>query len=1042
MTNRKNEWNESLLLKCFRRLVLRIRPLGAKRICKICFSMVLLSFFIFTNFIFSMPVHALQSHLEFENITSIEGLSHDTVYSIVQDQAGFLWFGTEDGLNKYNGYEIEVYRGGHSANSIGNANCAFLYVDDSNSIWVASWGGGVQVLDQQNGLVKAYAHDPSDSDSISDNNIQNIFEDSRGVLWFGTYTGGLNRFDSKTETFTAYTNNESDNNSISDNRVWWIEEDLDGSLLIGTNKGLDKFNPDTGVFTHFSQIENRVRTIFRDKNNTLWLGTQKGLCRFNTDTGETKYYLHDIDNLAADVITSIFEDSQGNLWVGSSSGVNVFDRETGIFTRNTHNPDDAFSLGNDDVRVIFEDRSANIWIGTRGGGVSKIDIKPQKFKSYNKVQNDAITLSDINVSSIFQSSDEVLWVGTNNGGLNRFDLKANKQDYLLTDIAKEENRNILGICEDADSLWVGSLGGLNRIDKQSGLITTYKNDSEKKGTLSHNTVLSLIKDSKNIIWIGTLAGLNQYDRANDQFISYQYDNENSNSISSNMINCLYEDRTGNFWIGTQNGLNILDRDSGLFTRFIYDKDNSQGISDNIIYCIFEDSAQNMWIGTQYGLNRFDRASRSFSSYTTEDGLPNNCIKGIQADSSGKLWISTNKGISCFDTLERTFSNYNALDGLQGNGYNANACLTTRNGDILYGGTKGLDVITPSNIAKSAFKSPVVVTGFRVMDKKVDLNKTLNEKGIISLPYDENNIGLEIASLDFTMTKRNQYAYMLDGFDDDWFYIGTRNNFNYTNIPSGNYILRIKGTNSDGIWNEEGISVKIHISPPWWLSPVAYIAYALLIVLILFLIIRFIIAKQVRKREALSKLLQKTINVMSKIGEMRDLYTAGHQRRVQQLACAIAKEMGLKEDTINNIYFGSLIHDIGKINIASEYLNKPGKLTDLEFKILQSHVMLGHQVIEEIGFPEQVMAIVCQHHERLDGKGYPEGISGAQILLESRIVAVADVVEAMSSDRPYRAALGIDAALDEITKFKIIKFDGRVVDACTALFREKGFEFGV
>ena len=949
--------------------------MSARRNHKSLLEIFLLLIFIFAVSALGLPAHAAQTNFEFEHLTSVEGLSHDTVYAIVQDKAGFLWFGTEDGLDKYDGYEIEVYRGGHSAGSIGNANCAFLYVDGSNSIWIASWGSGIQVLDQQHDLVRTYSHDSSDPDSISDNNVHNIFEDSRGTLWIGTYTGGLNRFDRATETFETFIHNESDSNSISDNRVWWIGEDLDGSLLLGTNKGLDKLDPVTGIFTRFNQIENRVRTMLRDKNNTLWLGTQKGLCRFDTSSGEARYYLHENESAAADVITSLYEDSRGNLWVGSSSGVNIFDRETGLFTRHAHDPDVASSLGNNDVRVIFEDRSANIWIGTRGGGVSKVDIKPRKFRSYNSAQNDTITLSDINVSSIFQGNDEVLWVGTNNGGLNRFELKAKKQDYFLTDITKEENRNLLAICEDENSLWVGSLGGLNRLDKQTGLITTFRNDPDDKGTLSHQTVLSLLKDSRSILWIGTLGGLNRYDESTDRFISFQHDAENSSSISSNTVSCIYEDRMGSLWIGTQGGLNLLDRDSGEFTRFVYDKDNSRGISDSIIHCIFEDSSQNLWIGTQYGLNLFDRATGFFSSYTVEDGLPNNCIKGIQEDASGKLWISTNKGISNFDMAERTFSNYDALDGLQGNGYNANACIAARNGDLIFGGYKGLDVFNPGSIEKSAFASPIVVTRFRVMDKAADLHMIMGEKGILSLAHDENNIGLAFSSLDFTMVKRNQYAYMLEGFDKHWIDIGTRNSFDYTNIPSGHYILRIKGTNSDGIWNEEGVSVKINVSPPWWLSPVAFIAYALVTVLIFFAIIRFITQKQVRRQEALTKMLDKTINVISKIGEMRDLYTAGHQRRVQQLACAIAQEMGLKKDTINNIYFGSLIHDIGKINIASEYLNKPGKLTDLEFKILQSHVTLGNQMIEDIGFPEQITAIVRQHHERLDGMGYPEGISG-------------------------------------------------------------------
>lgn len=983
--------------------------------------------------------YGLQQDLKFEHISSEEGLSHDTVYSIIQDRTGYLWFGTEDGLNKYDGYKITTYRGGDTPNSIGNANCAVLYVDDSNSIWIASWGGGLAVLDQEEGSVRSYMNDSSDPDSISDNNVQSIFQDSSGTLWFGTYTQGLNRFDSKTEKFVKYTHDENDENSLSDNRVWWITETADGNLLLGTNKGLDKFNPETGEFTHYNQIEPRVRTIFWDKENVLWLGTQSGLCKFNPDTGEYTYYLHGTDEPSAEVITSIYEDSNGTLWVGSSNGINVFDRDTERFTRYINESDHIGSLSNDDVRVIFEDKSGNLWIGTRGGGINKIDVKDKKFHFFDNMKNDKITLSDINVTSIFQDLDGILWVGTNNGGLNRFDLRKNTQDYLLADITKEENRNISAIVDYENSIWVGSLGGLNKIEKSTGERIIYKYDSEKAGTLSHNTVLSLLRDSKNILWVGTLEGLNRYDAGLDSFIHYLSD-ESDSSISSDMINCLYEDSNKNLWIGTQNGLNLFDREKGVFERFLYSKENNQSISDNIIHCIFEDSTHNLWVGTQYGLNHFDQETGTFSSYTTEDGLPNNGIKSIEEDAEGRLWISTNKGISCFNERENIFINYDSFDGLQGNGYNNNASEKISSGEILFGGLKGLDFIDSERFEKSTYKPQIAITGFRVMNKEYNIKQVLMEKRELSLPYNENNIWIEFSSLDYTMPGRNQYAYMLEGFDEDWIYLGTENSFNYTNIPSGDYVLRIKGSNSDGIWNEEGISIGIHISKPWWLSDVAYIIYLIAILAFLYMTLLYITRRQKRHNATLFKMLQNTIEVMSKIGEMRDKYTASHQRRVQKLACAIASEMGLPEETIDNIYFGALIHDIGKINIASEFLNKPGKLTDLEYKILQTHVQNGVEIIREINFPEEVSSIVAQHHERLDGGGYPLGIRGEQIAMVSRIVAVADVVEAMSFDRPYRPALGIDTAIEEITLYQDIKYDSKVVAACTILFREKGFVF--
>ncbi len=1001
---------------------------------------IIVIMFLSVNFI-QIPTFntiAFNDHLEFEQITSLEGLSHDTVYSITQDKLGFLWFGTEDGLNKYDGYHIEVYRGGQTSSSIGNANCSVIYVDENNNLWIASWGGGIQVLNPTTGLVKSYVHNDEDSSSISDNSVHSIYQDKSGTFWFGTYTKGLNKFDKKTETFKSFLHDDN-TNSISDNRVWWISETQDGKLLLATNKGLDLFDPLTETFTHFNTIQNRVRTLYWDKDGVLWLGTQKGLCSLDPVTSETQCYYHTNGQSTEDVITSIYEDSVGNFWVGSSGGLNIFDKKTGLFTLMVHDDNDDGSIGNNDVRVIFEDQSGNLWVGTRGGGVSKINIKPRKFESYRSTSNVWYTLSDANIFSMMEDSQGVIWLGTNNGGLNKIDLQLKTQTYLLSDITKEENRDLSAIVEDGNSIWVGSLGGLNKINKVTNEWITYKND-EREDSLSHNTVLSVLKDHDGQLWVGTLQGLNLYDAQNDRFIRYYSDPKNKETLSSDTINVLFEDHEGNLWIGTNSGLNKMNRLNGKVTRYLYQTSGDNSISDNIIHSITEDADHHLWIGTQYGLNQFDIETGLFKLYTTEDGLPNNTIRSIQVDSSGLLWISTNKGISTLNVDRTIFTNYDLLDGMQGNGYNNNASTITKNGILLFGGPNGFDVIDPSKVSKSTYLPPMVITGFKVMNQTIDYRNELFNQGKISLNYKQKNIHVEFASLDYTIPNRNQYAYKLEGVDQDWILIGSRNFLDYSNLPIGNYTLKIKGTNSDGIWNEEGLSISLIISPPWWLTTGAYAIYIFIGFIILFMIFKLISDRKEERNLKLTKMLNESINVLSRIGEMRDVYTAGHQRRVQQLSCAIASEMGLSQDRITNINFGSLIHDIGKIMIPADYLNKPGKLSELEFTILQTHVTQGHEIIEDINFPIEVSDIVCQHHERLDGSGYPNKLVGDQIRLESRIVAVADSVEAMSSDRPYRAALGIDAALDEILRHKGTKFDADVVDTCVKLFKQKGFKF--
>lgn len=536
------------------------------------------------------------------------------------------------------------------------------------------------------------------------------------------------------------------------------------------------------------------------------------------------------------------------MWVGTLNGLNIFDRDTEKFDRYNNSLQTINNLSNNDIRAIYEDKSSNLWVGTRGGGLNKIDIKPKNFKSYMDRKNINGTLSDKNVASAIEDSAGIIWIGTNNGGLDKLDSKRNTIEYFMKDITKEENRNLGSISEANDSLWIGSLGGLNRFDKNTGKIVTYKNKPNEPGTLSNNTVLSVFKDSSETIWVGTLlGGLNQYDKTKDKFISYMANN-GKNSISSNTVNCIYEDSGKNLWIGTQNGLNEFDRKSNVFTVFNYNENNSNGISSNLIYCIFEDSGKNLWIGTQSGLNKFDKNTKGFKLYTTKEGLPNNKIDSITEDLNGNLWISTNLSISMFNTNDEKFTNYNSLDGLQGNGYNNNACAKTKNGEIIFCGTNGFDLFNPNNVSKSSFIPPVVISNFTIMDKPVNLSEILQNKNGIKLTYKDKVFSLEVSSLDFTNPEKNQYAYKLEGFDKAWNYTGSRRYLSYTNLQSGKYILKIKGTNSDGVWNENGISIPVTVVPPLWANSVAYAIYLCILILSTYLVIRYYISKKEKNLE--------------------------------------------------------------------------------------------------------------------------------------------------------------------------------------------------
>ncbi|MBA7516104.1 Cyclic di-GMP phosphodiesterase response regulator RpfG [subsurface metagenome] len=201
-----------------------------------------------------------------------------------------------------------------------------------------------------------------------------------------------------------------------------------------------------------------------------------------------------------------------------------------------------------------------------------------------------------------------------------------------------------------------------------------------------------------------------------------------------------------------------------------------------------------------------------------------------------------------------------------------------------------------------------------------------------------------------------------------------------------------------------------------------------------------ITERKKSEEKLKKTMEDTINTIGNIVEVKDPYTAGHQKNVSQIATFIAQEMKLSKEKIEGIRVSSLVHDIGKISVPAEILNKPIRLTEIEFNLIKDHSQVGYDILKSIEFPWPIAQIVFQHHERLDGSGYPQGLKGEDIIIEARIMGVADVIEAMSSNRPYRPALGIDAALEEISKNRGTFYDPEVVDICIKLFKKKEFKF--
>jgi two-component system sensor histidine kinase ChiS len=779
----------------------------------------------------SIPFEASsEQRVRFERISLEQGLSQSSIYCMLQDSQGFMWFGTEDGLNKYDGYNFTVYKpipgepNGFSGNFI-----RAIYEDSSGVFWIGT-DGGLDRWDRQTEQFTHYAHDPNDPHSLSSSAVQAIYQDREGVLWVGTLGGGLHKFDQEQERFIRYpVDSKQSRNIVSSDIVWTIYQDREGVLWIGTDNGLSRLDRQTGQLAYYktgSQDvglgDNSVRAIYEDQSGVLWIGTfGGGLKRFDRFTERFVSYRSKPDDphsLSNDLVWAIYQDRSGVLWIGTDDGLDQFDRDSEQFIHYYYDIDDPNSLGHNSVRSIYEDHSGVLWFGTYGGGISKLDRSTNRFTHYQADPKNPNSLNNNVIRAIYKDRDGMLWIGTGGGGLNKFDRKGERFTFYYSggpyDLSHDTVR---AIYEDrSGALWIGTQGGgLNRFDRSTERFTHYYSDPQNPYSLSDNTILVMHQDRAGTLWIGTeVGGLNRFDLTTERFTHYYSNPDIPSSLSSNEVRAIYEDRAGILWIGTwSGGLDKFDRET---EEFVHYPARPQGLSDDTVLSIHEDQSGVLWIGTAGGgLNRFDRETEIFTYYREKDGLPNDVVYGILEDSHGYLWLSTNKGLSKFDPRTEKFTNYDVNDGLQGNEFNGGAFHKSRDGEMFFGGLNGLTAFYPENIQDNNFIPPVVLTSLTQGGEDVHVGQALESVKEIAFHWPNNFFEFEFAALSYAQPEKNQYAYRLEGLEEDWNHIGTRRFGRYTSLPSGTYTLRIKGSNNDGVWNEKGTAITIKIVPPFW-----------------------------------------------------------------------------------------------------------------------------------------------------------------------------------------------------------------------------------
>jgi signal transduction histidine kinase/ligand-binding sensor domain-containing protein len=869
-----------------------IRPIPKIFLAKIIVAIVL-------AYLVALPNLHAQSTPRLDRIPSELGLSQNLITCIMQDRKGFLWVGTKDGLNRFDGYKFTVYQ-----------------------------------------------FDAYDSTSLSDSYITALLEDSRGRIWVGTQRG-LNLFDRRAEVFHRLlprenldAPNSANANMLRHGTIAYnaIVEDSLGAIWIGTGDGLVRLTlPQTATdfseahLMHFvhdpadphSLNSPTVRTVAIDANGAVWIDVD-ALYKFVYKEADKPYTLTAVDNIPVDSLwrfhinqpdqyRRVQQGRNGKLWIGCGPGLICWDARTQRFTpyRFWDQPTQDQYIWWNNARGIMEDRNGIIWIG-KLNGLARFDPKAQTLAEHRYQSRERDNLPEHGLNEVLEDSAGVLWFGSNGNGLYRYDPKGERFNPATRGkMALWRGKSLRGICETRDgAVWLGPAAiGLYRLNRVTGELAEVKPQS---GLPEWGVVFSMLQDRNGALWIASSEGVFRAEWRNNKFERVtHFDAEPDPSIFNDVYKVhedrrgdiwvstkrnfcrlnqatgtfekfeflasdnpaaynwseyifIHEDRSGDFWLGTAEGLLLFDAEHKTFKRYRNDPKDRASLSHNFVRAVIADPFEPeryLWVGTAGGgLNRFDRQTESFIHFTDKDGLPDNVIYAILDDKEGNLWMSTNYGLSRFNPRTHTFKNFDAQDGLQDNEFNSSSYFKSESGELFFGGINGFNAFYAEDVRDNPHAPPVVFTDFQIFNKPIShktpdspLRQAISETEEITLSYEDKVFSFEFAALDFTAPAKNQYAYKMENFDADWQQAGTSRSATYTNLDPGEYVFRVKASNNDGVWNEEGASVRIIITPPWWRTWWAYGFYALLLAAGVFAVDRIQrqrLIKQERQRAAL------------------------------------------------------------------------------------------------------------------------------------------------------------------------------------------------
>lgn len=796
------------------------------------------------SFYFSclQPVHSQNLTMRFGHLSVEDALSQSTVHSIFQDRMGFMWFGTDIGLNKYDGSKFTVYYSNAvDSYAIASNFIVEIFEDSYGILWIGNGYSGLNRFDRENEIFIKYNHAAGRKGSISNDNIRAIFEDSRKNLWIGTAGGGLNLYDRKSDSFVHFSHDSSSTSDIGSNYISSIAEDKNGYLWLGSPEGiLTKYNSETRKgksFRLFSDYKADLHNtnfsqVYIDSDNNIWFGTEIGLYFYDQQKNTFQHFKKGSTNkdLNVNAVSSILELRKDIYLIATDhGGLNIYNKKTGTFTYHLHSSFDESSISNNQLYSIYRSSDGIIWIASFHGGINILDLSATKFQQYRNLVDPGESLNCRNsVLTICEDKDKKIWIGTDGQGIDIIDpvtyhirrLKAGeKSPYTIssnsvTEIYKDKN----------DNLWIGTyLEGLSKMDWKTKRFTHYRHDPEKPDGIGGNNVWTIMEDTDGILWIGTIgSGVDRFDTKTNKFSHLKTDPEDTASLSNNDVFKIFQDNAAQIWVGTRNGLCRYDKNNGTFKRFMSGIDMNKGIFGGWIYDIYQDRLGNLWVGTDLALNLYNPEDQTFIHFQAKEGLNGNAVLSILGDNHDNLWISTNKCLARFSIHEMKFRNFDVADGLQSNEFNFVSALYSSEGKLYFGGKNGFNVFHPDSIKDNPRIPPVYLTELAVQNRPVGprdntgiLSKHINFEKRITLTRKHSVVTFKFAALNYSNPQKNQYAYWLEGFDSDWNYIGNKNEVTYTNLNPGKYLFKVKCSNNDEVWNEEGTELQVIILPPWW-----------------------------------------------------------------------------------------------------------------------------------------------------------------------------------------------------------------------------------